>query len=90
MSQSNFLELAKQGNASAITTLLNRSLQPKGINAKATLKDSCLQIVLESAQVPDQKALVAFMRKSLTSLGAESISKVKVYGQQIDEGLPVV
>lgn len=88
MSQSNLLELAKQGNVEALTTLLNRSFQPKGITAKATLKDSCLQIVLESAQVPDQQALVAFMRKSLTSLGAESISKVKVYGRQTEEEFP--
>lgn len=88
MSQSNFLELAKQGDASAITTLLNRSFQPKGITAKATFKDSCLQIMLESAQVPDQRSLVAFMQKSMKSLAAKSIERVKVYGRQTGEEFP--
>jgi len=66
MTQLNILELAKQRDAKAIAALMNRQLQPKGITAKATLKDGCLQIILESDQVPDQQALVAFVRK-LTS-----------------------
>lgn len=61
MAQQNDLELAKQGNPHAIAALMNRQLQPKGITAKATLKDGCLQIMLESTQVPDQQALVSFM-----------------------------
>lgn len=86
--QPNILELAKQGNAKAIAILINRQLQPKGITAKAAFKDSCLQIILESVQVPNQKALVAFVRKGITSLGAESIQKVKVYGRKKGEDFP--
>jgi hypothetical protein len=86
--QPNLLELAKQGNAKAIATLINRQLQPKGITAKAAFKDGCLQIMLEAAQVPNQQALVAFVRKGITSLGAESIEKVKVYGRQKGEDFP--
>jgi hypothetical protein len=84
----NLLELAKQGNAKAIAILINRQLQPKGITAKAAFKDGCLQIMLESVQVPNQQALVAFVRKGITSLGAESIEKVKVYGRQKGEDFP--
>jgi hypothetical protein len=51
--QPNLLELAKQGNAKAIATLINRQLQPKGITAKAAFKDGCLQIMLESAHISD-------------------------------------
>jgi hypothetical protein len=84
----NFSELAKQGNAKAITALINRQLQPKGITAKAALKDGCLQVMLESAQVPNQQVLVTFIRKGVTSLEAASIDRVKVYGRQIGEEFP--
>jgi hypothetical protein len=86
--QPNLLQLAKQGNAKAIATLINRQLQPKGITAKAIFKDSCLQIMLESAQVPNQQALVAFIRKGITSLETESIQKIKIYGRQKGEEFP--
>ncbi|GAB4187961.1 MAG: hypothetical protein Fur006_28210 [Coleofasciculaceae cyanobacterium] len=86
--QPNLLELAKQGNAKAIATLMNRQLQPKGITAKAALKDGCLQIMLESAQVPNQEAFVAFIRKGISGLGATSIEKLKIYGRQIGEEFP--
>jgi len=50
-------ELAQQGNVEALVALMNRSLQPKGITVvKAAFKDGCLQILLESAQVPEQQA----------------------------------
>lgn len=86
--QPNLLELAKQGNAQAIATLMNRQLQPKGITTKAVLKEGCLQIMLESAEVPNQQALFAFVRKGLTSLGAVSIERVRVYGRQTTKEVP--
>jgi DNA-binding transcriptional regulator YhcF (GntR family) len=88
MTQPNLLELAKQGDAQAIASLMNRQLQPKGITAKVALKDACLQIMLESAQVPNQQALVAFIRKSIVGLGAASIERVKIYGRQTGEEFP--
>ncbi len=86
--QPTLLELAKQGNAQAIATLINRQLQPKGITAKAALKDGCLQVMLESAQAPNQQALVAFVRKGITGLRAASIERVKVYGRLVGEEFP--
>lgn len=88
MTQANLLELAKQGDAQAIASLMNRQLQPKGITVKVALKDACLQVMLESAQVPNQQALVAFVRKGITGLGAASIERVKVYGRKIGEDFP--
>ena len=86
--QPSLLELAKQGNANAIAALINRQLQPKGITAKASLKDGCLQVMLESAQAPNQQSLVAFVRKGITSLGAASIERVMVYGRQTGGEFP--
>ncbi|MEH1945063.1 MAG: hypothetical protein V7L01_33270 [Nostoc sp.] len=88
MTQPNILKLAKQGDAEAIAFLMNRHLHPKGIAAKVAFKDAYLEVMLESAQVPNQQILVAFIRKGLTALGAASIEQVKVYGQQTGKKFP--
>ena len=82
MTQPNILKLAKQGDTQAIASLMNRHLHPKGITAKVAFKDACLEVILESAEVPNRQTLVAFIRKGLTGLGAASVERVKVYGQQ--------
>ncbi len=76
MSQQNILELAKQGDAQAIASLMNRQLKPKGITAKATVNDLYLQIMLLSDETPNQQALVEFIRKGLTGLKITSIEMV--------------
>ncbi|MEH2277439.1 MAG: hypothetical protein V7K40_22285 [Nostoc sp.] len=88
MTQPNILKLAKQGDTQAIASLMNRHLHPKGITAKVALKDACLEVILESAEVPNQQTLVAFIRKGLTGLGAASVERVKVYGQQTGKEFP--
>jgi hypothetical protein len=89
MTQPNILELAKQGDVDAIASLMNRHLHSKGITAKVAFKDAWLEVTLESAQVPNQQILVAFIRKGLTGLGAASIESVKIYGQQTGKKFPV-
>ena len=88
MTQPNILELAKQGDAKAIALLLNRQLQAKGITAAASLKDGCLQVMLESAEAPSQQILAPWVSKSIAGLGAASIEKVKVYGRQTGAKVP--
>jgi hypothetical protein len=78
----NLTELAKQGDPKAIATLMNRSLQPKGITANGSSRHDCLQLQLESAQVPSQAALVKFVQKGLMNLGVQSIKTVRIYGYQ--------
>lgn len=84
----NLIELAKKGDATSIAVLMNRQLQPKGITAKATLKNDCLQVVFEAAQVPDQEVLIAFTEKGIKGLKIASVQRLKVYGRQIDEDFP--
>ena len=88
MTQPNILELAKQGDAKAIALLLNRQLQAKGITAAASLKDGCLQVMLESAEAPSQQVLAPWVNKSIAGLGAALIEKVKVYGRQTGAKVP--
>lgn len=82
MAEPNTLKLAKQGNPKAIAAMINRSLRAKHIVAKVNRQDDCLQVLVESAQVPNQKAMVSFIRQGLTKLGVEAIKTVQVYGRQ--------
>ncbi|MBD2461044.1 hypothetical protein H6G89_08315 [Oscillatoria sp. FACHB-1407] len=88
-SQPNLLELAKQGDATAIASLMNRHLQPKGVTATATLEDGCLQVALESQQVPNQPSLVEFIQKGVTNLGVDAIKQIRIYGVQTGKVTPV-
>lgn len=89
MVQQNLLALAKQGDATAIASLINRQLQSKNITAKVTLKNTCLQVLLESSEIPNQQALVAFIHKGIKGLNSPAIEKVKVYAIQTGEEFPV-
>ncbi|UBF27786.1 hypothetical protein K9N68_07690 [Kovacikia minuta CCNUW1] len=87
-SQPNFLELAKQGDASAIAGLINHSFQPQGITAKVSLKADCLKVMLEAVQVPDQQASVELIRQAIVGLKSTSVKQVKVFGREVGEDFP--
>ncbi|MBH8561176.1 hypothetical protein I8748_03110 [Nostoc sp. CENA67] len=82
MTQPNLLELAKQGDAQAIASTINYLLQDKHITAKAVLKDLCLHVLLESAQVPEQQSSVRFIRNVMKKLAVKSIKSVKIYAKK--------
>lgn len=82
------LTLAKQGDPIAIATLINHSLNPRGITAKVGWKNQCLGILLEALPVPDQEEMIAFIRQILGHLQLESIRWVKVGGYQPGQSIP--
>lgn len=82
------LELAKQGNVQAISDLMNRHLQQRGVTAKIVRKDDCLQILLQSSETPEQEALVRFTTKGIASLELQSVKSLKIYGRKNGEDLP--
>jgi hypothetical protein len=88
MAQPNLRELAKQGNPKAIAVMLERSLQPHSITAKVGRKEDCLQILLESAQIPEEQTIISFIRNGLVKLGVESITTVKVFARQTGKESP--
>ncbi|MBW4563524.1 MAG: hypothetical protein KME32_20750 [Mojavia pulchra JT2-VF2] len=87
MTQINILELAKQGDVNAIHTLMSQWLNSPSITPKVSLKQDCLQIALESAEVPEQ-SLVPIIRDGLIDLGIECTKKVKIYGRETGEDFP--
>lgn len=82
MTDANLTELAKQGNAEAIATILSDRLKPEGILAQATIQDNFLEITLEAEEVPDRYELVELIRSELTELQPELIKRVKVVGKE--------
>ncbi len=82
------LELAKQGNLAAIARLINQALQPKGITARVTGRDSRIKIMLEADQIPDQEVLVPYLQKNLAKLGIAAIETIEVYGKQTCAAVP--
>ena len=89
MTSSEAIKLARAGNPKAIAALMNHSLQPKGITVKTSLNGECLSVLLEAAQVPNQKEMVGWLKKGMINLGAASIHTVKLYGRQTGAKYPV-
>lgn len=87
MTQQDIRELAKQGNPKALATLINQSLKSQNITAKVGVKNDCIQILLESEQIPDQEAMVSFIRKKLVELEVP-LNIVKVYARKLGEENP--
>uniref|UniRef100_A0ACD5GY35 Uncharacterized protein n=1 Tax=Desertifilum tharense IPPAS B-1220 TaxID=1781255 RepID=A0ACD5GY35_9CYAN len=82
MSQTNLFELAQQGDVTAISRLMNRSLKPQGVVAKVTLKNGCLYVLVESEAIPNQSTLTEWIHDGIKNLGLSSIEKLKIYGRQ--------
>lgn len=80
MSHAQLLQLARQGNTEAISTLLNQCLQVRRVSlVEANLNENCLELKLVSPKVPNQYKLIPFLRDEISSLGIELLEKVKIY-----------
>jgi len=88
MVQSNTIELAKSGDINAINDLVNQWLNSSSIIIKTTLKQDCLQIILESATVPEQEPIISLLRDGLLNLSIQSVKKVKIYARETGEDFP--
>jgi hypothetical protein len=80
--QNQMMELAKRGNSQAITTLINQSLNPRGINTLTTVRNGCLHVFLESEPVSSKESTAQFVHKKLIFLKIKSIQSIKIYGRK--------
>ena len=88
MIQLNILELAKQGDTNAINTLVSQWLNLPRITPKTSFKQNCLQIMLESFEVPVQQLVISLICDGLVNLGIQSFKNVKIYGRVTGEDFP--
>ena len=83
MNQPHLLELAKQGESTAIAALMNAALNPQEIQAQVGLEGHCLCVLLESSKALNQEAIVTFVCRGLDRLDIERIDTVKICSQEI-------
>lgn len=70
-----------QPNTEEIAQILNRSLQPLGITAKAAIKQDYLHILLESDGVPEPEEMMPVVSQAIVNQGSEPMPTM-VYGRQ--------
>lgn len=67
-SQQNLQVSKTNGDIESISTILNNSFKQQKITLKTGIKENCLQILLESVEVPNQSLCTAIIRKELVRL----------------------
>ncbi|MBP0000028.1 MAG: hypothetical protein J7641_13700 [Cyanobacteria bacterium SID2] len=86
MTQPKLHDLAREGNAQAISALLNQFLKSQGVRSKVALKEGCLHIILESeGNAPDRASCVELVRAKVVHWEIEGIERVRVYGRKTGE-----
>ncbi|GBO52751.1 hypothetical protein APA_420 [Pseudanabaena sp. lw0831] len=85
---SSLKEQAQKGNPEAISILMNRSFQRRGVNASVRLHEDCLQILLESVKVPNQAVYVSMVLTGLQNLAIANINVLEIYGKQTSSEIP--
>ncbi|MBD2578131.1 pentapeptide repeat-containing protein [Oscillatoria sp. FACHB-1406] len=84
MTDSDLVQLARQGDPSAIATLFNRQLSAKGVTVKAVRERDCLLLLLESPKALNKEVAIAGMQKRLLQLNPEGIEIIRL--QSLQEG----
>ncbi len=76
---------AREGDRSAITYLLDLALYHKKMTTQANLSDRCLQVIVESDDIPDRQVAMLLISRQIAMLKLEFIETVSVLGKQIGE-----
>jgi hypothetical protein len=87
MATQSIRDAAKNGDAAAISTILNTNLNPQWVQVEVGWQEGCLQIRLQAHTVPSQNS-VDMIHSWLESLESPSILKVQVYGLRVDSDRP--
>jgi hypothetical protein len=88
MEPSTLLILARQGDAGAIATLLDRALRQHQITASVTLQPDGIDIVLVAPVEPAAKSSLPLIQRALTQICCPQICWVRVSGQAADAVFP--
>ncbi|MBW4517083.1 MAG: NAD-binding protein [Timaviella obliquedivisa GSE-PSE-MK23-08B] len=89
MTPTNLLELCRNGDPSAIATLLNRGLQGKNATASADWQGDQLNVRLKADTLPSQTGLLALVHRTLKTLQVEAVETLRVYAYEANNPVPV-
>ncbi|HCF28212.1 MAG TPA: hypothetical protein DEV81_13650 [Cyanobacteria bacterium UBA11049] len=82
MTQTNLIELAKQGDAQAIADIISYLMRAQGVTAKAALKQDVLELILEASQVPNRQQSVTQIYKIIHQLQLIFLKNIRIYGKR--------
>ncbi len=74
-------EHSPESNVQLITSLLERHLRDQGVTVQVSISHSDLRILFEADQLPDRRAMVRLVRRSLQAQPVSSVQVVCVYGK---------
>jgi hypothetical protein len=87
-SQRHLISLAKQGDPTALTTLINQTLSPLGVVVTSVLNAECLIVTAVVPDTIDRQFLIRFMREGMERLQANSIRQVMLVGRDREQVTP--
>ncbi|MDX2256064.1 MAG: hypothetical protein NW214_11150 [Pseudanabaenaceae cyanobacterium bins.39] len=90
MAENPLVEQAKDGNVSAIASLMNRLLKSQGMLANVERDGDHLEVLIESdlrslddeMRIPKRQVLIGMLRKWFLTIGIQNVSSVNVSWQQ--------
>lgn len=82
------LAQAQQGDPVAIAALINQSLQPLGVWARAIRQDATLHIEREGAQAPEPAGVLPRLTQGMRQLSPRGIAQVYVFGFVLGKSSP--
>ncbi|HEY9690779.1 MAG TPA: CapA family protein [Oculatellaceae cyanobacterium] len=74
--------LAENGNEQALSTIINQALNSENITVQCYRHDTCLYVVLVSAETPEQSYCIKLINNQLNHLQTKSLKTVQVYGRK--------
>jgi hypothetical protein len=89
MTTPNILELAKQGNTQAITTLMNQALETKEITVQISITGKSMTIIGESQANVEQSFFVDYVHQTIKELKLSTVKTVYIKGQITDTKNPI-
>ncbi|MBI4782014.1 MAG: hypothetical protein HY785_11950 [Oscillatoriophycideae cyanobacterium NC_groundwater_1537_Pr4_S-0.65um_50_18] len=81
-SSDRLLTFAKAGHPQAIAGLLARKLYPYGISIKSKFQSACLELLLESSPIPDQRLCIMLILGELVRLQIPGLVSVRLFARQ--------
>jgi hypothetical protein len=87
-SQHHLISLAKQGDPTALTALINQTLAPLGVVVTSVLNAECLVVTAVVPDTIDRQFLIRFMREGMERLQANSIRQVTLVGRDRERVTP--
>jgi len=84
----NVLERAKQGEPEAISALMNKTLNAKGMHVQVRQRGSEYQLLVEAKQAPAKQEMVPWVMQGLRRLAITRLETVTIYGKSQQSSKP--